>query len=142
MKVKVPLTGKVIGFNPEYAKIDGKGTSGDPSNPIRPVIAGRFQNCGWRMVSTDLETDECEIELLPAEDVAILKPGGDPDNRWDWISRETTEQERQGFLDAAMAMVEGKTKDQLYAETGCERLKKEQKHVDDFKALKAIQEAL
>ncbi len=136
MRLKVPITGKVTAFSVNKAKADGIGVSGDSDNPIR-LIALNLGNVSLRLIAIDLETNEAEIEVTP-EPVFFENTGQvNSDNKPIYRGRTATPQEKQTFLDIAKAKVEGKTKDQLYAETGSPKLKKLKKHVDDYKKYKA-----
>lgn len=118
MRLKVPITGTVLDFDPEAAKLDGIGISGQPGDPVR--IDLDLGNVSWRLVSIDLVNDLAEIEVTPGESIGELKPGGVPTNRedWisptnreDWISRPVTPAEKQGFLDDARSRVAAHTVD-------------------------------
>ncbi|MBA7633068.1 hypothetical protein ES703_40625 [subsurface metagenome] len=122
MRLKVPITGTVLGYDPVGAQYDGLGVSGDPDNPITPILT--LPNCNWRLISFDLEKDLAEIEVTPIQSVGVLKDGGNPDNLEDWTSRPATEEEKQGFLDYTKNLVEGHTIDELYVLAKAKRLVK------------------
>jgi len=119
MRIKIPITGTVTDYDPEAAKLDGIGISGDPNDPVR--IDVNLGNVSWKLVAIDLENDLAEIEVSPAEEISVLKSGGNPDNPKDWTSRATTEAEKQSFLVHAKN-IESKTADEIYALSGSKRL--------------------
>lgn len=123
MRLKVPITGKVLEYDPAAGQIDGIGVVGDPNDPVK-IISINLGNVGWRLITIDLENDLAEIEVSPPKNISTLKDGGNPDNPEDWTSRPATEQEKQAFLDYAKQAVEGKTADELYAMTKSKRLVK------------------
>ena len=122
MRLKVPITGTVIAFDPATAKLDGVGVSGDPNDPVRIDID--LGNVSWRLVAIDLKNDLAEIEVSPGENIDVLKSGGNPANPEDWSSRATIPIEKQGFLDNAKHLIESHTKDELYALSSSKRLVK------------------
>lgn len=130
MRMLVPITGRVKDFNEKRAKLDGVGVSGYDDDPIQ-LININLGNVSWKLISIDLETDEAEIEVTAATHVGI----GDPKNGG--YARLTTPEEKIQLLADAQNMITGKSKDQLYAETGSPKLKKLKKHVDDYKKYKA-----
>lgn len=113
MRLRVPITGTVLDYDPAAGQIDGIGVDGDNNDPVKLVNIS-LGNVSWRLVTIDLENDLAEIEVSPGKHISILKDGGNPDNPDDWISRPATEQEKQGFLDFARNQVESHTKDELY----------------------------
>ena len=123
MRIRVPVTGKVLDYDPVGAQMDGIGIVGDPNDPVR-LIDINLGNVSWRLVTIDLENDLAEIEISPANKVSLLKAGGDPENSDDWTSRPPTDGEKQGFLDYAKSLVENRTKDELYGSTKSTRLVK------------------
>lgn len=135
MRLRVPLTGTVKGFKPDEYELDGIGVYGDDDDPVR-LVGIDLGDVHWTLVSINLEDDEAVIEVFPEELTMELKPGGDPNIGTDYIYRPSTEEEKQQKLDKAKAKIETGTKDELYALTGDKRLKKLQKHVDDFNRAK------
>lgn len=131
MRLKVPITGTVLDFDPDAAKLDGNGVSGHPDDPV--CIAIDLGNVSWRLVTIDLVNDLAEIEVSPGENISVLKVGGDPLKPEDWISRKATEQEKQSFLDNAKNLVEGHTKDELYIMSKSKRLIKTTEAVEKYK---------
>lgn len=103
MRLRVPITGTVLDFDPDAARLDGSGVSGHPDDPVQ--IDVDLGNVSWRLVGIDLANDLAEIEVSPAETTAELKAGGDPLRREDWSSRQTTLAEKQGYLDNAQKRV-------------------------------------
>lgn len=128
MRLKVPIIGRVLEYDPVAAKIDGIGVVGDPDDPVK-LININLGNISWRLVTIDLENDLAEIEVSPGEDISLLRDGGDPDNPDDWTSRPATKKEKQGFLEYARQAVENKTKDELYRIGKAKRLVKPAKAV-------------
>lgn len=109
MRLKIPLTGKILEYTPEFEGYGPSGEiSGDPANPVRPVPIN-LGNVKWNLVSIDLETDTAEIEVSPGEGIN---------------GRLATDEEKQGFLDYAKNLVEEHTIDELYAMTNSKRLEK------------------
>lgn len=121
MRLKVPITGTVLDYDPKAGQIDGIGVVGDNNDPVKPININ-LGNVSWRLVTIDLENDLAEIEVSPGENISILKDGGNPDNPEDWTSRPATAQEKQGFLNYARDVIEGHTKEELYAISGSRRL--------------------
>jgi len=128
MRLKIPITGKVLDYDPAAGQIDGIGVVGDPNDPVK-IVNINLGNVSWRLVTIDLENDLAEIEVSPGENISILKDGGNPDNPEDWTSRPATEEEKQGFLDYAKNLVESHTKDELYSMGKAKRLVKPAKAV-------------
>ncbi len=132
MRLKVPITGTVLEYDPVAAQLDGIGVVGDPNDPVE-LIEIDLGRGSWRLVTIDLENDLAEIEVSPAKDVSVLKDGGNPDEPEDWTSRPATDQEKQGFLDDAKQVVESKTPSELYAMTKSKRLVKTPEMVELYK---------
>ncbi len=109
MRLKAPMTGTVLDFDADVAKLDGIGISGDPNDPV--AIAVDLGNVSWKLIGFDLATDMAEIEVTPGENISVLKAGGGPKNPADWITRPTTPAEKQGFLDNAQSIVANYTID-------------------------------
>ncbi len=141
MRIKIPLTGTVLDFDPKLAALDGCGISGDPDDPIR-VINLNIGNISSKLVSIDIENDEMEIEISPGRFIdepdidASGKQKEDTKGELLWNSREATPGEKQQFLDNAKQIVESKTKDELYTATGSARLKKPSKVMTKYRAYK------
>ena len=132
MRLRVPITGTVLEYDPVAGQMDGIGVVGDPNDPVR-VVNINLGNVSWRLVTIDLENDLAEIEVKPGENISLLKDGGNPDNRNDWISRFATEEEKQEFINYAQQAVESKTADELYAITKAKRLVKTPEMVELYK---------
>lgn len=128
MRLKVPLTGRVLDYDILAAKYDGIGVVGDPNDPVEP-IAINLGHVSWRLVTIDLINDLAEIEVSPAENINVLKDG----NLKDWTSRASTPIERQGFLDNAKSLVESHTVDELYTMSKAKRLVKPAGVVEKYK---------
>ncbi|MBA7568402.1 hypothetical protein ES708_10123 [subsurface metagenome] len=132
MRLKVPITGKVLEYDPVAGQIDGIGVVGDPKDPVKPININ-LGNISWRLVTIDLENDLAEIEVSPGENIAILKAGGNPDNPNDWTSRLATKEEKQGFLDNAKSQIESHTVDELYTMSKSKKLIKTARAVKLYK---------
>lgn len=132
MRLKVPLTGTVLDYDILGAKYDGIGVVGDPNDPVKPVEIN-LGYISWGLVTIDLVNDLAEIEVSPAENINVLKAGGDPLNPADWTSRVSTPTERQGFLDNAKSLVESHTVDELYIMSKSKRLVKSAEVVEKYK---------
>lgn len=132
MRLKIPITGKVLEYDPKAGQIDGIGVIGDNNNPVK-IVNISLGNVSWRLVTIDLENDLAEIEVSPGERSSLLKDGGNPDNPEDWTSRPATEEEKQGFLDYAKNLIESHTVDELYAITNSTRLVKTPEMVELYK---------
>ena len=124
MIVKVPITGRVIGFDPE-----SMGIVGDPNDPVR-VIPLNLGNVSWRLISIDLENDLMEIEVTPADSIFIPELDAnknfvlDQNGLQKGVMHKTTEAEKQRFLNEVKALVEGKTREELYSLAGAKPLVK------------------
>ena len=123
MRLKVPVTGRVLDYDPVAGQLDGLGVIGDPNDPVR-LVNINLGNVSWRLVSIDIENDLAEIEVTPGKYISIVKDGGTPDNPGDWVSRPATKKEKQEFLDNVKQIIESKTTDELYAMSGSRRLVK------------------
>ncbi len=110
--------------------------SGDKNDPIR-LIDIDLGNVLWESKSIDLDKDVMVIEVTAAEEIDEDTGQVDGTGRPISIRKRATAQDKQRFLDEAEAKVKNKTFDQLYSETGSPKLKKLQKHVDDYKKYKA-----
>ena len=111
MRMKVPLSGKAISFNPKLADMDKVGVSGDNNDPIRVDID--LGNVSWRLISIDLEAKEAEIEVTPANSIEELKAGGDPEKSEDLITRQVSDAEKQSFLSVAQQRANAASRGQL-----------------------------
>lgn len=132
MRLRVPITGTVLAYDPVAGQLDGLGVVGDPNDPVM-LININLGNVSWRLVTIDLENDLAEIEVSPGETVSQLKDGGNPNNPNDWQPRPTTEQEKQDFLAYAKSLVESHTKDELYTISRSGRLTKSAETVQLYK---------
>ncbi len=111
MRMKVPLTGKAIDFDPELASLDKIGVSGDENDPIRVDV--NLGNVSWKLISIDLEAQEAEIEVTPANIIEELKPGGDPEKTEDFTTRQVSNAEKQSFLNVAQQRADAAPRGQL-----------------------------
>jgi hypothetical protein len=132
MRLKVPITGTVLDYDIQAAKYDGIGVVGDPSDPVRPINIS-LGNVSWGLLTIDLVNNLAEIEVNPAENISVLKAGGDPLKPEDWTSRQSTPTEKQGFLDHAKSQLESHTTDELYAMSKSKRLAKPIEAVEKYK---------
>ena len=143
MKLKIPMTGTVIDYDAECAKIDNIGISGSPNDPVRPVNLD-LGGIAWFLVSVNLDNDSMEIEVSAPEtiDIPMLddkgKPVLDNDNNQVYTSRPTTPVEKQAILDNALRILGSyKTADEIYAKTGDKKLIKPASVVAKYKLAKA-----
>ncbi len=120
MRLKIPLTGTVLVEGTVFG--EGK-LSGDPADPIRPIDID-LGNVSWKMVGVDLDNEEMEIDVMPAE--KISEPTGENDTEGNpiYTSRATTQQEKAGFLQHAQDLINTRTKDELYALAKLPKLKR------------------
>ncbi len=120
MRLTIPITGTVL---TEGKYRDGTLT-GDATDPIRPITLD-LGNVSCNTVDVDLENEVMVIEVDPAENIA--EPTGEYDAEGEPMyhkGRPATPEEKQGFLQHARGLVEGHTKDELYALSKCPRLKR------------------
>ena len=101
MRLKIPMTGTVLEYDPKLAKLDGQGIKGDPNDIVRPIPLN-LGNVSWQLISIDMENDLMEIEISVPEEVL----------------------EKQKILEDARLKVEGKSSAELYALTGSPKLRK------------------
>lgn len=132
MRLKVPITGRVLDYDPLAGQIDGIGVVGDNNDPVE-LIKINLGNVSWRLVTIDLENDLADIEVSPGENINILKDGGNPNNPKDWTSRPATDAEKRGFLNYAKNQVESHTIDELYKMTKAKRLIKPAEAVELYR---------
>lgn len=132
MRLKVPVTGTVLEYDPVAAQIDGIGVVGDPKDKVK-IININLGNVSWRLITIDLENDLAEIEVSPGVNIKALRDGGEPDNPEDWVSRPATEQEKQEFLNYAKNLIESHTIDELYTMSKSKRLVKKEEAVKLYK---------
>jgi hypothetical protein len=129
MRIKIPMTGTVIDFDPELAKLDGIGVSGDPTDPVRPVQVD-LGNVKWKLINIDLENDLMEIEIEAPENIPVPSfdehgtPILDGKGKQLTVLRPATAEEKQALLDSAQHIIESNTVDDLYAQTQDARLGK------------------
>ncbi len=114
MKLIIPITGRVLTENP---------LSGDPNEPIRPIDID-LGNVSWQMVDVDLDNEVMVIEVSPAEGVAEDTGQLDGEGNPIYQTRPATQEEKAALLKNARQLIEGHTKDELYAMTGSKRLVK------------------
>ncbi len=138
MRLKIPLTGTVTGFDPECHKLDSVGISGDPNDPVRPVDKN-LGGISWRLVSIDLETDLMEVEAEAPEkiDVPVQDAKGNPvleDGEPLFLHRSATAYEKEQILANAQHILESHTIDELYILTGDKRLVKPTAVMEKYRA--------
>ncbi len=141
MRLKIPLTGTVTGFDPEAAKLDGIGVSGDPNDLVRAVNLNTG-NVRSRLVGIDLENDLMEVEVTAPEkvEVAVLDTQGEPvlkDGKPTFTSRLLSAKEKLDLLANAQHILESKTADEIYAMTGDKRLVKPADVMERYRTAKA-----
>lgn len=125
MRLTIPLTGTVIAEGSVWG--EGK-LSGDPNDPIRPIDID-LGNVSWVMVDVDLENEVMVIEVEPGENVSEPTDEVDGEGKPIFIGRPATEEEKMGFLQHAQQLVEGHTKEELYAMANHPKLKRPFKEV-------------
>ena len=121
MRIKIPLTGTVTGFDADCYKLDNIGISGDRNDPVRPVPID-LGGVAWHLISVDLETDMAEIEIEAPESIDELKSGGNPEKPEDYTNGKLTAPERQAILDNAETVSKSKAPDEFYTLTGAKKL--------------------
>ncbi len=133
MRVKIPMTGTVIDFDPENYKLDGIGVSGDPNDPVRPISLD-LGGVSWRLIGIDLENDLMEVDIEVPDKIpepvfdsegkpVIIKDSNTPEGRQAIIMRPATPIEKQQILANAQNVL-NKTADELYSLTKQKRLVK------------------
>lgn len=138
MRLKIPMTGTVIDFDPESYKLDNIGISGENNDPVR-VVNLNLGGIAWHLVSIDLENDLMEVEVEPPEQITEprLDANGKPVKSEPlYISRPTTPVEKQQILDNAQHILESHTTNEIYVLTGDKKLVKPadvMKKYTDFK---------
>ncbi|MHB8084337.1 MAG: hypothetical protein ACYDHZ_00730 [Dehalococcoidia bacterium] len=142
MRLKIPMTGTVIDFDPEAAKLDGIGIVGDPTDPVRPIninLGGIF----WKLVSIDLDNDLMEVEASAQDnaDVPMLDSKGkavfDANGQQKYVTHLLTDAEKQAVLDNAQAILDGMTNEAMHALTKDKALVKSVAVIYKYQAAKA-----
>lgn len=128
MRLRIPMTGTVIDFDPECYLLDGIGIGGDDNDPVRPVNLN-LGGISWHLVSIDLENDLMEVEAEAPEQISepVLDAEGKQvleDGKPKFSTRPTTPTEKQQILANAQHILESMTADEIYALTGDKRLVK------------------
>lgn len=123
MRLRVPITGTVISYDPALAKLDGIGISGDPNDPVR-LVPVNLGNVSWRLVSIDLDNEVAEIEVTAGEDTLYNTGEVDKNGKPIINSRPATFKEKEAFLKYASNLINNHTKDELYSISKSPRLKK------------------
>ncbi len=141
MRLKIPMTGTVVDFDPECYKLDGIGIGGDDKDPVRPVNIN-LGGISWHLVSIDLENDFMEVEaeapeqisepVLDAEGNQILDENGKPQ----FSTRPTTPKEKVQILANAQRILGSKTIDEIYTLTKDKRLVKPASVIEKYQAAK------
>ena len=120
MRLTIPLTGTVL----VEGSVWGDGLlQGADNDPLRPVPIG-LGNVSWTMVDVDLDNEVMIIEVSPAEESKEDTGQVDDEGEPIYTRRQATPQEKEGFLQHARDLVDGHTKDELYAVSGSPRLKR------------------
>jgi len=119
MRLEIPLTG-IVKMEGTLEKGD---LVGDDEDPIRPVDIN-LGNVSWTMVDVDLDNEVITIEVSPAEEIDEDTGEVDGENKPIYVRRKATIQEKEGFLQYARDLIEGHTKDELYAISKCSKLKR------------------
>ncbi len=115
MRIRMPITGTVKQLNPYII--------GDDDNPIR-MINIDLGNVSWKLVRLDLEDEEMEIEVKPAETVSKDTGKLDENNEPIGMVRKATSEEKAQFLEHARNhSLERMSKQALYALSKSPRLK-------------------
>jgi hypothetical protein len=141
MRIKVPMTGTVLDFNPDCYKLDGIGVSGDPADPVRP-IGINLGGVAWHLVSIDLENDLMEVEVEAPENISMPsfdgqgKPILDGKGNQLAVLRPATDEEKQALLANAQHIIESNTTDELYAQTNAPRLVKPESVMEKYRTVK------
>ncbi len=105
MRMKIPITGTVASVEPNI--------SGEDIDPIR-MVRINLGNISWKAISLDLENEEMEIEVTPAEH--FRDETG--------VRRKTTASEKQALIEHARNhSLERMSKAALYAMSNSPRLK-------------------
>ena len=125
MRLKVPMTGTVIDYDPKLALLDGQGIKGDPNDPVGPIPLNL--NVAWQLVSVDMQNELMEIEVSPPQEIDVDTGSIDSEGKPIYARRPTTAQEKLQILNDAKNFVESKTIDEFYSITKAARLKKTEK---------------
>ncbi len=125
MELRIPLTGTVLHEGEYWGKGD---LIGDNDDPIRSLPLN-VRNLALKVLDIDLKNEEAIVELIPSEEISEpdLDENGvqkvDPvDGHLRFKKRLATEVEKSAWLEEARQMVEGHTKEELYAISGCHKL--------------------
>jgi hypothetical protein len=112
MRLTIPITGTVL----REGSIHGSGELvGHPDDPIRPVIAALDPHVSWSIVDVDLDNAVMVVEVQALEDMVDETTGE---------IKKATAEEKAAALNRARARIEGKSYDELYAQTGKPLLKR------------------
>lgn len=120
MRLTLPITGTVK----REGSVHGDGLlEGAPDDPIR-LIGISLGNVSWKMVDVDLEKEEMAIEVTPSDMISI--PTGEIDENGEdkFIERKATLEEKADALEFVRMIAEEYTKEELFAVTGDERLRR------------------
>ncbi len=128
MRLRIPMTGTVIDYDPEAAKFDNCGVSGDPNDCVRPINLD-LGGIAWRLISIDLENDLMEVEATAPDiiELPVLDKGNpvlNEDKNPVYYSRPTTPIEKQAILNNAQTILTSRTIDEHYIVTGDKKLQK------------------
>lgn len=106
MILTIPITGTVTFYNPKTGEVHG-----DPNDPVRKPDNLDLGNVSWVMVGIDVDKGTMDIEIAPAEEVAIpsLDASGkqivDANGNPVGVVRATTDAEKQGYLAFAAQVI-------------------------------------
>jgi len=122
MRIRMPLTGTVKAIDPCII--------GEKDDPIRPLDV--MGNVAWRMISLDLDAEEMEIEVTPADEVGYDTGEKDEQGKSIWVNRLATPEERAALIENARDhSLERMSAQALYA------LSKSKRLVNPFKRARA-----
>jgi len=114
MLISIPLTGRVISYDPLI---------GDDDDPIR-LIDIDLGDVSWELVNIDLEHDLALIDVTPADEGDFPTGKIDKEKNPIMTHRRRTNKEKQGLLDNVKSMIQDKSIDELYRVSKSARLKK------------------
>ena len=127
MKIKVPITGEIIEFDPEHPEL----ASGNDANPVRPLDFSKLMpdsDFAWRATEYDFVNGFVTIEVTFAKKTIVTewdntKDPPEPLTRHTESDREF--HKRQADTEKSLRdTFEKKTVEKLYAITGEPKLKK------------------
>lgn len=111
MRIEIPLTGTVLVEGQAHG--DGR-LEGDPADPIRPINID-LGNVSWHMINVDLDREVMIVEVEGGEYTS------DPDTN---MSRPSTPADKAAALAHVQGLIHGKSKAELYKQSGSARLRR------------------